>query len=35
MINAIVNLGSKGMKCCEKHYKILLKRFDKELEIAG
>ena len=32
MINAIVKMEAKTINCCEKHYKVIVKRFDKEIE---
>ena len=31
MINAIIKLNTKFNRCCEKHYKIMLSRFEKEM----
>jgi hypothetical protein len=31
MLNTILKMASRTSKCCEKHYKIMIKRFDRDL----
>lgn len=31
MLNVIMKMATKTSRCCEKHFKIMIKRFDKDL----